>query len=74
MGEIDSTLSSLPEELSLARHADRRQYLEMMGRELRLERSRIEAELQQARSQESELSRALQIEQRRWDDLVGGGR
>jgi chromosome segregation ATPase len=74
MSEIDSTLSSLPEELSLARHADRRQYLEMMGRELRLERSRIEAELQQARSQESELSRALQIEQRRWDDLVGGGR
>jgi hypothetical protein len=74
MSEIDSTLSSLPEELSLTRQADRRQYLEMMGRELRLERSRIEAELQQARSQESELSRALQIEQRRWDDLVGGGR
>jgi hypothetical protein len=74
MGEIDSTLSSLIEELSLARQADRRQYLEMMGRELRLERSRIEAELQQARSHESELSRALQIEQRRWDDLVGAGR
>ena len=71
--EIDSTLLSLPEELSLATNRDRREYLERMTRERRQEKNGIESELQLARSQESELLRALQTEQRRWDELIGGG-
>lgn len=72
--QIDSRLSNLSEELSLATDLDRRQNLERQIRQARQDKNGFEAQLQRARSQESELLRVLQIEQRQWDELVGDGR
>lgn len=72
--QIDSRLSNLSEELSLATDFDRRQNLERQIRQARQDKNGFESQLQLARSQESELLRVLQIEQRQWDELVGDGR
>jgi predicted nucleic acid-binding Zn-ribbon protein len=72
--QIDSRLSSLSEELSLATNLDRRQNLERQIRQARQDKDGFESRLQRARVQESELLRALQTEQGQFDDLVSGGR
>ena len=67
--EIESTLVRLSDQLSITTEREERAELEEMIRQFRVEQSHVESESQQARSRESELSRALQIEETRWNDL-----
>jgi predicted nucleic acid-binding Zn-ribbon protein len=63
-------LPGLADQLSRATDRDRRTDLEAMIRTIEAEQSRYENELQPARNRESELSRALAVEEDRWEDLL----
>jgi chromosome segregation ATPase len=63
-------LQGLADQLSRATDRDHRTELEARIRDFEAERNRMELQLQQARGRESDLSRALAVEEDRWNDLL----
>jgi chromosome segregation ATPase len=68
--EIEAKLASFSDELPRATGLERRAFLEDATRNFTADQRRVGLELQQARSRESELSQALQLEESRWNDLI----
>ena len=68
--DIEARLTSLADERSRATTPDRRAQLEDAIGNFQAERDAAARELQQARSRENELSRTLQAENTRWNELI----
>jgi hypothetical protein len=67
---LEAALTDLSQRLARSPDRDERAGLERRMRDLGAERDRLELMLQQARSRESESSRALALEEERWNDTL----
>ena len=68
--EIASQQANIDDELPRVTEPRQRAAIEDMNRALKADRERVNLQEQQARSRESELSQALQLEDGRWTDLI----
>jgi chromosome segregation ATPase len=67
---FEEQIPNLSNEMSRSTDAARRDELESMLRAIQAEHNRAELELQQIRARESNLSRSLALEEKRWNDLL----
>lgn len=68
--DVEARLADVLAEQPRATSADRRTQIEEAITGLKYEQARLDRELQQARSRENELSRAVQSEETRWNELI----
>ena len=68
--DITWRLANANEELPQVTEPERRQQLEGYIRQLKHETEKVRHQEQEARTRESELSQALQLEESRWTDLI----
>jgi hypothetical protein len=68
--ELATQLASIDDESRQVTEPKRRAGLEDANRNLRWEQKSVGLQEQQARSQEGELSQAMQLEDARWSDLI----
>jgi len=68
--ELEARLAGLSDALPRATEREKRAELEDAIQATKAEQSRIDLELRQTRSREDELSRALQLEEARWNELI----
>src|SRR5262245_36712770 len=68
--EIASQLENIQTELRGIAEPQRRALLEDLIQQLKAEQQRVALQEQQSRSREGELSKALQIEETRWNELI----
>jgi hypothetical protein len=68
--DLETRVATLTTELNRASEPQARAALEDQLRAFKAEGRHVDLELQQARSRESELTQALQLEESRWNDLI----
>jgi hypothetical protein len=68
--DIASSLADIDDQLPRVTEPKRRAALEDGIRDLKYEQVKVGLQEQQARSRETELSQALQVEESRWSDLI----